>query len=379
MATWLSNSAPGAAGAQAGTLLQRRLHLDGVLLTLLLLLAGVGVVVLYSAFGGRMQPVQGHLIRLGIGFGALLIAAQVPPWRLVGLAPWVFGISLALLVAVLVAGQIGGGAQRWLDFGVVDFQPSELMKLSLPMMVAWLLASATLPTPLGRSFIALAIIALVVGVIAIQPDLGTAILVGVAGAAVLFLAGLRWRLISLLVGALIAALPVLWVFGMQGYQRQRVLTFLDPERDPLGAGYNIIQSQIAIGSGGVFGKGWLNGTQAHLQFIPERHTDFVFAVMAEEFGLLGVLGLILLYSAIIGRALWIAHEAQDNFSRLLAGGLAITFSVYCFVNIGMVSGLLPVVGLPLPLVSYGGSAMVTLLAGFGILMSIHTHRRMWPA
>jgi rod shape determining protein RodA len=359
MATWLSNSAPGAAGAQAGTLLQRRLHLDGVLLTLLLLLAGVGVVVLYSAFGGRMQPVQGHLIRLGIGFGALLVAAQVPPWRLVGLAPWVFGLSLALLVAVLVAGQIGGGAQRWLDFGVVDFQPSELMKL--------------------RSFIALAIIAVVVGAIAIQPDLGTAILVGVAGAAVLFLAGLRWRLISLLVGALIAALPVLWVFGMQGYQRQRVLTFLDPERDPLGAGYNIIQSQIAIGSGGVFGKGWLNGTQAHLQFIPERHTDFVFAVMAEEFGLLGVLGLIILYAAIIGRALWIAHDAQDNFSRLLAGGLAITFSVYCFVNIGMVSGLLPVVGLPLPLVSYGGSAMVTLLAGFGILMSIRTHRRMWPA
>ena len=379
MATWLSNNAPGAASHQNGTLLQRGLHIDGVLFTLLLLLAGIGVVVLYSAFGGRIQPIQGHLIRLGIGFVALLIVAQIPPWRLIGFAPWVFGGTVILLGAVLVSGQVGGGAQRWLDFGIIEFQPSELMKLTLPMMVAWLLASATLPTPIGRSFIALILIGLAVGMIAIQPDLGTAVLVGAAGAAVLFLAGLRWRVISLLMGALVAALPILWLFGMQDYQRQRVLTFLDPERDPLGAGYNIIQSQIAIGSGGLFGKGWLNGTQAHLQFIPERHTDFVFAVMAEEFGLLGVLGLIVLYSAIIGRALWIAHEAQDNFSRLLAGGLAITFSVYCFVNIGMVSGLLPVVGLPLPLVSYGGSAMVTLLAGFGILMSIHTHRRMWPA
>ena len=362
-----------------GGLLQRALHLDGLLLALLALLAGIGVVVLYSAFGGRIEPVHDHLLRLAAGLLALMVAAQIPPWRLARLAPWVFASVLLLLIAVLVAGQLGGGARRWLDLGVIGFQPSELMKLALPMMLAWLLARAPLPVSLGRAIIGLLIIGLPVGLIGAQPDLGTAVLIAAAGVGVLFLGGIGWRVMALLGGLAAAALPLLWLFGMQDYQRQRVLTFLDPERDPLGAGYNIIQSQIAIGSGGLNGKGWLNGTQAHLEFIPERHTDFVFAVLAEEFGLVGVILVLAVYLAIIARGLWIAHEAQDNFSRLLAGGLSLTFFVYCLVNIGMVSGVLPVVGLPLPLISYGGSSMVTLLAGFGILMAIHTHRRMWSS
>ncbi len=376
---WPSTGVNQAARRATGGLLQRGLHIDPVLASLLLLLAGVGVVVLYSAFGGRFDPVVSHLLRLGIGLGGLLVAAQMAPWRLERYAPWVYVSVLLLLLAVLIAGQFGGGARRWLDLGFFDLQPSELMKLALPMMIAWLMAKTTLPVSFGYTVLAVVIIALPAALIGIQPDLGTAILVSAAGAAVLFLAGIRWRIITALIATVCAAAPLLWVFGMQQYQRERVLTFLDPERDPLGTGYNIIQSQIAIGSGGFFGKGWLNGTQAHLNFIPEQHTDFVFAVLAEEFGLFGVLLVFALYLAIIGRGLWIAHHAQDNFSRLLAGGLTLTFFVYAFVNLGMVSGLLPVVGLPLPLISYGGSSVVTLLTGFGILMSIHTHRRMWSS
>ncbi|RZU97842.1 rod shape-determining protein RodA [Spiribacter vilamensis] len=376
---WPDGGVNAVARRATGGLLQRALHLDGVLLVLLALLSGFGLIVLYSAFGGRIEPVQGHLIRLGIGAAAMVIVAQIPPWQLARIGPGLFVLGVVLLIAVLVAGQLGGGARRWLDLGIVGFQPSELMKLALPILVAWMIARSPLPITLGRSAIVLLIIALPVGLIGAQPDLGTAVLVGAAGASVLFLGGLRWRIITALALLASAAVPLLWQFGMQDYQRERVLTFLDPSREPLGAGYNIIQSQIAIGSGGINGKGWLNGTQAHLEFIPERHTDFVFAVMAEEFGFVGVVSLLALYLAITARGLWIAYEAQDNFSRLLAGGLSLTFFVYCFVNVGMVSGVLPVVGLPLPLLSYGGSAMVTLLTGFGILMSIHTHRRMWSS
>ena len=377
--SWSPEGLDQTARRATGSLLQRILHLDGVLLALILLLSGIGLVVLYSAFGGRIEPVQGHWLRLAIGLGAMAVLAQIPPSRLYRMAPWIFAGVTLLLIAVLVIGQIGGGARRWLDLGFFNLQPSEFMKIALPMMVAWLVARDTLPVSLGGSLRALAVIAVPVAMIGIQPDLGTAILVATAGVAVLFLAGLGWRLLALGTCLIAAAVPVLWMFGMQDYQKDRVLTFLDPERDPLGAGYNIIQSQIAIGSGGLYGKGWMDGTQAHLEFIPERHTDFVFAVMAEEFGFLGVLLVFAVYLAIIARGLWIAHEAQDNFSRLLAGGITLTFFVYCFVNIGMVSGLLPVVGLPLPLISYGGSSMVTLLAGFGILMAIHTHRRMWSS
>ncbi len=376
---WARDGVNEAARRASGSLLQRVLRVDAPLFGLLALLAGIGVIVLYSAFGNRIDPVQSHLLRLTAGLVLMLGLAQVPPWRLAPLAPWAYAGGLVLLAAVFIAGESGGGARRWLDLGVFGFQPSELMKLALPMMVAWMLSRAPLPITFGRAIVALSLIAAPAAMIGLQPDLGTALLVAAAGLGVVFLAGIGWRIILALGAVVAAATPLLWVFGMQDYQRQRVLTFLDPERDPLGAGYNIIQAQIAIGSGGIFGKGWLNGTQAHLEFIPERHTDFVFAVLAEEFGLLGVIAVVTLYAAIIARALWIAREAQDNFSRLLAGGLALTFFVYTFVNMGMVAGLLPVVGLPLPLISYGGSSIVTLLAGFGILMSIHSHRRMWSA
>ncbi|MBS3785350.1 MAG: rod shape-determining protein RodA [Gammaproteobacteria bacterium] len=358
-------------------LIQRILHLDMFLLTLLALLTGIGVVVLYSAFGGQIEPVKDHLARVAFGVVIMVVFAQIPPARLAPWAPVLFGTILAFLIAVLVMGQFGGGARRWLDFGIIQFQPSEVMKLALPLMMAWFLARTPIPPTFRITAIGLLLIAIPVGLIGLQPDLGTALVVGAAGASVLFLAGLRWRYLLLLFGLIASAAPVMWIFGMQAYQRARVLTFLDPNRDPLGAGYNIIQSQIAIGSGGLYGKGWLNGTQAHLDFIPERHTDFVFSVFAEEFGFLGVIAVLTLYLAIICRGLWIAHQAQDHFARLLAGGITMTFLVYSFVNIGMVSGVLPVVGLPLPLISYGGSSIVTLMAGFGILMSIHSHRRMW--
>lgn len=367
-------------GSSAGLgLMQRRLHLDGTLLGMLVLLSACGLVVLYSAFGESLVQVERQLVRLAVAFAVLVVIAQIPPDALRRWAPWVFGASLALLVAVLFAGELGGGARRWLDLGLVRFQPSEFMKIALPLMVARLLAAHELPPRFGRTALVLLLIAVPVALIAVQPDLGTSILVAAAGGSVLFLAGLRWRILLGLLAGLAAAAPLLWYFGMQDYQRRRVLTFLAPERDPLGAGYNIIQSKIAIGSGGLYGKGWLNGTQAHLDFIPERHTDFVFAVLAEEFGFIGVLLILALYFAVVARGLWVAHHAQDSFGRLLAGGLALTFFVYFFVNIGMVSGLLPVVGLPLPMISFGGSSLVTLLAGFGILMSIHTHRRLWSS
>lgn len=351
------------------------LHIDGVLFAALLLVAAAGLVALYSASGENMAMVWRQATRIGIAFGALIAVAQIPPPVLRRAAPWLFGVGTVLLGVVLVAGDVGKGAQRWLDLGVIRFQPSEIMKLAVPMVVAWLCVARPLPVGYGRAALAGAAIAGTALMIAAQPDLGTALLVASAGFFALFLAGLRWRVIVplCLLGA--ASLPVLWHF-MHGYQRQRVLMFLNPEQDPLGAGYHIIQSKIAIGSGGLFGKGWLNGTQSQLEFLPERSTDFIFAVFAEEFGLLGLLALLAVYLFIVGRGLWIAANAQDSFGRLLGGATALTFFVYLFVNAGMVSGLLPVVGVPLPLFSYGGTAMVTLLAGFGILMSIHTHRKL---
>jgi rod shape determining protein RodA len=270
---------------------------------------------------------------------------------------------------------VGKGAQRWLDLGFIRFQPSEMMKLSLPLMVAWYLSEARLPPSPLRLLASAAFIIVPVVLIARQPDLGTSLLIASAGFFVLFLAGLQWKLLALLGGLTTAGLPVLWHF-MRDYQRQRVISFLNPEQDPLGAGYHIIQSKIAIGSGGLFGKGWLNGTQSHLEFLPERSTDFIFAVLGEEFGLIGILVLLLLYAFIVVRGIYIATQAQDTFTRLLAGSLSLTFVVYIIVNTGMVTGLLPVVGLPLPLISYGGTSMVTLMIGFGMLMSIHTHRKL---
>jgi rod shape determining protein RodA len=357
------------------TQLLQRLHIDAPLMLGLLLLLGIGLMMLYSAGGQDMGLIVRQLIRMGMAMTAMLIVAQINPDRMRGSAYWLYGFGLILLVAVLLFGHEGKGAQRWLDLGFFRFQPSEIIKLAVPILVAAFLAERPLPPSALRLITGLISIGLPAFLIAKQPDLGTSILIASSGLIVLFLSGIRWRIILSFVGLCASAAPVLWYF-MHDYQRRRVLTFLNPETDPLGAGYHIIQSKIAIGSGGTFGEGWLQGTQSHLEFLPERSTDFIFAVIAEEFGLVGVVLLLFLYLLIAGRGLFIAGQAQSSFARLLAGSISITFLVYVFVNVGMVTGLLPVVGVPLPLVSYGGTSMVTLLAGFGILMSIHTHRRM---
>ena len=356
--------------------LVRRLNIDGPLLVGIILISVFGLFVLYSASGENSQVLINQSIRLGVALIAMLIVAQLPPDFLRRWTPWAYLIGLILLVLVLTKGAVGQGARRWLDIGI-RFQPSEAMKLAVPMVTAWFLHDRQIPPKLGH----LAVIALMIGIptflIATQPDLGTSLLIAASGVIVIILAGMSFRL---MLGLGLLALPGaygLWHF-MQDYQRQRVLTLLNPDSDPLGAGYNIIQSKIAIGSGGLFGKGWTNGSQAHLEFLPERHTDFIFAVLGEEFGLLGVLSLLVLYMFVIGRGLYIAVNAQDTYSRLLAGSISLTLLVYVFVNTAMVTGLVPVVGVPLPLVSFGGTSMVTLMAGFGILMSIHSHRKLLP-
>lgn len=351
------------------------LRLDPPLVLGVVALSAVGLLALYSASGESLDRLIQQAARLGVGFGVMLVAAQIPPRNLRLWSPWLFLAGLGLLLWVLLAGSVGGGAQRWISLGFMRFQPSEAMKIIVPMMVAWYIGDRALPPSLPRVIVALVIIAIPVVMIARQPDLGTALLVAAAGLLVVFLAGLSGRLIGLLAVLGAAMIPVLWHF-MHDYQRRRVLTMLDPESDPLGAGYHIIQSKIAIGSGGLYGKGWLNGTQSQLDFIPERSTDFIFAVFGEEFGFFGALVLLLIYCFIVIRAIYIAARAQDLFGQLLAGSLALTFFVYLFVNVGMVTGLLPVVGVPLPLVSYGGTSVVTLLGGFGIIMSIRSHKRL---
>ena len=356
--------------------LLRRVHLDGPLLGGLLLICGFGLFVLYSAVGERPDLLMQQAVRLGVALVAMLIVAQLPPDLLRRWTPWGYLAGLGLLSLVLISGDIGGGAQRWLDIGI-RFQPSEIMKLAVPMMAAWYLHDRQLPPTAAQLLVIGVLIVVPAYMIGVQPDLGTALLVGASGLLVIVLAGLSVKvMISLAVLSVPGAL-VLWNF-MQDYQRQRVLTLLDPDSDPLGAGYNIIQSKIAIGSGGLFGKGWTNGSQAQLEFLPERDTDFIFAVIGEELGLLGVLSLLVLYLFVVARGLYIATQARDSFSRLLAGSISLTFFVYVFVNTAMVTGLVPVVGIPLPLVSFGGTSMVTLLAGFGILMSIHSHRKLLP-
>lgn len=354
-----------------------RLHIDVALLICLLALAVISLFVLYSASGQKIDVIWRQAVRLGAAFFIMLVLAQFNPATLKRWTPWLFALGLGLLLAVLLFGDTGKGAQRWLDLGLFRFQPSEMMKLAVPMAVAWYLSDHPLPPSLQRLAVACLIIIVPTLLIAKQPDLGTALLVASAGIFVLLFAGISWRLIFASTAVLAACAPVLWHF-MHDYQRQRVLTFLNPEQNPLGAGYHIIQSKIAIGSGGLYGKGWLNGTQSQLNFLPERSTDFIFAAYAEEFGLFGILALLAVYLLVIMRGLLIASQAQDSYTRLLAGSLVMTFFIYIFVNIGMVTGLLPVVGVPLPLVSYGGTSMVTLMAGFGILMSIHTHRKLLP-
>ncbi|MES1933833.1 rod shape-determining protein RodA [Salinisphaera shabanensis T35B1] len=350
-------------------------RIDLQLLVALACCAGLGLFVLYSASGQSSTVVINQAIRLGIGLLGMLVVAQIPPeWFRVA-APWVFGFGVFLLVLVVLLGDTAMGARRWLDLGVVRFQPSELMKLAAPLTVAAYFRDRSLPPNLKDVGVGALLIAVPVLLVADQPDLGTALLIAAAGSFALYFAGLRWRIILLLVLIAAAAAPMLW-YNMHEYQQERVLTFLNPARDPTGAGYHISQSKIAIGSGGLFGKGWLNGSQAHLNFLPESDTDFVFAVFAEETGLFGVMALLALYCFIVARGLYIALKSQDTFQRLAAGSLSLTFFIYVFVNIGMVAGLLPVVGVPLPLISYGGTSMVILLASFGILMSIHTHRKL---
>ncbi len=354
------------------------LHIDLPLLIGLLLLFGFGILVLYSAASGDIARVERQLLRIGIALVAMVVIAQLPPWRLRRWSPWLYTAAVLMLIAVLLFGHTGKGAQRWLDLGFMRFQPAELAKTAVPMMIAWFFSEHPLPPTLKRLAVASALIVAPVLLIAKQPDLGTSLLVASAGLFVLFLAGTGWKLIIGLIGLLGAATPVAWMFFMRDYQKQRVITFLNPEHDPLGAGYHIIQSKIAIGSGGVWGKGWTNGTQSHLEFLPERTTDFIFAVIGEELGLAGIIVLLLLFLFVILRGLYIASQAQDSYSRLLAGALSLVLFVYLFVNTGMVTGLLPVVGVPLPFISYGGTSLVTLTAGFGILMSIHTHRKLLP-
>jgi len=351
------------------------LHLDGPLLLALLAVCAVGLVVLFSAAGEDLGVFVRQAARVGLGLGVMVAAAQVPPRVLRAVSPWAYAAGVLLLVAVALVGDISMGAQRWLDLGVVRFQPSEIMKIAVPLACAWFLHTRPLPPSFTTLLVLAAAILVPVLLIAEQPDLGTSLLVAAGGGLVVLLAGLQLRYMLGLGALLAGAVPIVW-HNLHDYQRQRVLTFLNPQEDPLGAGYHTIQSQIAIGSGGVFGKGYMNGSQAQLEFLPERSTDFIFAVIGEEWGLVGLAVLIGLYLLVIARGLYIAVQAQDTFSRLVAGALTLTFGVYVFVNAGMVAGLLPVVGVPLPLVSYGGTSMVTLMAGFGILMSIHSRRKL---
>jgi rod shape determining protein RodA len=352
------------------------LHLDGPLFIGLCLLVAVGTIVLFSASGRSIAMLEAKALHFGLALVVMTALAQVPP-RMIRIAtPWAYGIGLALLFAVMFTGDIAMGAQRWLDLGIVRFQPSELMKIAVPLACAWYLHERPLPPTLKSIIVVMTAILVPTLLIAEQPDLGTSLLVATAGGMVILLAGLPLRYIFGAIGLLIPTALVAWQFLLHDYQRQRVLTFLDPQADPLGAGYHIIQSQIAIGSGGVFGKGYFRGSQAQLEFLPERSTDFIFAVIGEEWGLIGLITVLLLFMFVVGRALYLAATAPDTFSRLASGSIALTFCVYVFVNSGMVIGLLPVVGVPLPLVSYGGTAMVTLMAGFGILMSLCAKRKL---
>ncbi len=362
-------------GGIARVLVWWRERLDWPLVVAIMLIVVAGMVTLYSASAGavRLELAQGA--RVTVGFALLLLLARVPPMRLRLLAPWAYVGSLVLLALVPIFGS-GRSARLWLDLGVFYLQPAELLKISVPMIVAWFLHDRPLPIRFRDVLVCLVLIGLPGSMIAMQPDLGTALLVVASGLFALFLAGLSWWLMG--AGALLAAAaaPLAWSYWLEDYQKDRILTFLDPGNDPQGAGWNIIQSSIAVGSGGITGKGWGASTQARLEYLPEHTTDFAFAVFAEEFGFIGVAVILLAYLFIVLRTLWIALEARDSFGRLLAGSLGLAFFVYVAVNGGMITGLLPVVGVPMPLVSYGGTSAVTLLAAFGIVLGVRAHHRL---
>lgn len=365
----------GSSSLQRKSMIGEKLHLDVALILLLVLICSFGLVVLYSAVGRETAPLMSQLVKIGMATLAMLVMAQIAPVFYLRMAPWLYLLGLVMLVLVLFFGYEVNGSARWLRVpGVFTFQPAEIMKLMVPMILAWYFHDRHLPPRPKHLFWACVMIAIPVVLIGVQPDLGTALLIGAAGLLVILLAGISWRYVFAALGLGLMSLPALW-FVMRDYQRQRVLTLLNPESDPLGSGWNIIQSKTAIGSGGLFGKGMFQGTQSHLDFLPESQTDFIIAVLAEEWGLIGVVVLLTLYTLLTARGVVMAAQAQDTFGRLLTGSITFTFFVYVFVNIGMVSGILPVVGVPLPLVSYGGTSILTLFAGFGIMMSIHTHRR----
>jgi rod shape determining protein RodA len=349
--------------------------IDSTLLMIILSLSMLGLAALFSASYDNPARVVNQIANLAVALTAMWIVAQVPPQTMMRFALPAYAIGLALLIAVALAGDVVNGARRWLHIGVTRFQPSEMMKLALPLMLAWYFHRNESTLRLRHFVMAALLLAVPVGLIARQPDLGTAVLVAAAGFYVIFFAGISWKVIGGLALLFVAGLFPLWGV-LHDYQRRRILTLLDPTQDPLGSGYHIIQSTIAVGSGGISGKGWLNGTQAHLEFIPERHTDFIFAVFSEEFGLIGNGVLLTLYTLLVARGLMIAANAPTIFARLLAASVALMFFTYAFVNMGMVSGILPVVGVPLPFLSYGGTALLTLFIGTGILMSVQRHRQL---
>lgn len=352
------------------------LHLDPVLGSLLALAGMVGLIALYSASGADLAMTLKQASSMLIGTLVMLVFARIPPTTYAYISPWFYGLCLVLLAAVAVVGDVRLGAQRWLTIpGVTSVQPSEFLKLAMPMMAAWYLSARPQPLSMKDVALSLTLILVPVGLIAEQPDLGTAILVFSSGFFVIFLGGLPWSFMAAIAISFATLAPIGWGF-LHDYQRRRILTLFDPESDPLGNGWNIIQSKTAIGSGGIFGKGWLDGSQSHLHFLPEGHTDFIIAAYSEEFGFVGVVLLMLIYTGILARSFQISTQAQSSYGRLLAGAITLSFSIYVFVNVGMVSGILPVVGVPLPFVSYGGTAIITLMSGFGVLMSIHAHRKL---
>lgn len=349
-------------------------HLDIPLLTIVLILMAIGLMTIYSATAADgFTKLDNQLVNMAVSLSIMVIVSQTPPQKLMRFAVPLYVLGVVLLLGVALFGIVVNGSRRWLSLGFVRIQPSEIMKIAMPLMLAWYFHKYESVLKLRHFAIATGLLLLPIAFILKQPDLGTSILIGAAGFFVIFFAGLPWKILLGLGTLAGAALPFAWNM-LHDYQRRRVLTLIDPTSDPLGAGYHIIQSTIAIGSGGPFGKGWLQGTQTHLEFLPEPHTDFIFAVFSEEWGLLGNSILLVLFSLLIGRCLMISAAAPTLFSRLLAASLTGVLFIYSFVNMGMVSGILPVVGVPLPFVSYGGTALVTLMLGIGMLMSIHTHR-----
>ena len=355
--------------------LQQRLHIDFPLFLAFMVIFMISLTTIYSASNASIDAVLNQGIKIMISIFAMGVVAQFSPLSYARIGPWLYSICLVLLILVLIIGETRNGATRWLNIGITSFQPSELMKIAMPLMIAGYISRGSLPPRVSSVALSITIVLIPSYLIMEEPDLGTSILVAFSGLVVIFLSGLKKRYLALAFALFLAYLPFMWS-SIHPFQKKRVLSYLNPESDPLGSGYHLIQSKIAIGSGGIFGKGWLNSTQGQLDFLPERTTDFIFAILAEEFGFLGVSLLIGIYLFIIGRGIMIAINAQDLFSRLLASSISLTFFVYVFVNIAMTTGLLPVVGVPLPLISSGGTSMVTIMVGLGMLMSVQTHRRL---